>query len=128
MELLRSQFQIEYLTTAVNMLLDQGKVKAPEMDAGKWYKAKLDNKQLLTDTCIFSRIDHMNKKIITALIALTLIVPATTHAVDAPKTATLAIIDTAIDTSLPLFSGKIVHEVCILEWNSCPNGTSFMEL
>ena len=69
----------------------------------------------------------MNKKIITALIALTLIVPATTHAVDAPKTATLAIIDTAIDTSLPLFSGKIVHEVCILEWNSCPNGTSFME-
>jgi hypothetical protein len=69
----------------------------------------------------------MNKKIITALIALTLIVPATTHAVDAPKTATLAIIDTAIDTSLPLFSGKIVHEVCILEWNSCPNGTFFME-
>ena len=44
MELLRSQFQIEYLTTAVNMLFDQGKVKAPEMDAGKWYKAKLDNK------------------------------------------------------------------------------------
>ena len=44
MELLRSQFQIEYLTTAVNMLLDQGKVKAPDMDAGKWYKAKLDNK------------------------------------------------------------------------------------
>ena len=42
MELLRSQFQIEYLTTAVNMLLDQGKVKAPDMDAGKWYKAKLD--------------------------------------------------------------------------------------
>jgi hypothetical protein len=24
--------------------LDQGKVKAPDMDAGKWYKAKLDNK------------------------------------------------------------------------------------
>ena len=44
MELLRSQFQIEYLTTAVNMLLDQNKVKAPDLDAGKWYKAKLDNK------------------------------------------------------------------------------------
>ena len=44
MELLRSQFQIEYLTTAVNMLLDQNKVKSPDMDAGKWYKAKLDNK------------------------------------------------------------------------------------
>ena len=69
----------------------------------------------------------MNKKIIMAILAFTLLVPATTHAVDAPKTATLAIIDTAIDTSLPVFSGKIVHEVCILEWNSCPNGTSFME-
>ncbi len=44
MELLRTQFQIEYLTTAVNMLLQDAKVKAPEMDAGKWYKAKLDNK------------------------------------------------------------------------------------
>ena len=64
----------------------------------------------------------MNKKIITAILALILIAPATTHAVEATKPATLAILDTAVDTSLPAFAGKIVHEVCILEWNSCPNG------
>lgn len=81
----------------------------------------------MTDTSIFSRIDNMNKKIITAILALVLIAPATTHAVEAPKPATLAIVDTAVDTSLPAFAGKIVHEVCILEWNSCPNGKSFME-
>lgn len=44
MELLRAQFQIEYLTTAVNLLLEEAKVKGPDIDAGKWYKAKLDNK------------------------------------------------------------------------------------
>lgn len=42
MEMLRMQFQIEYLNTAVKLLLDENKVKGPEMDAGKWYKAKLD--------------------------------------------------------------------------------------
>ena len=42
MELLRSQFQIEYLTSAVNMLLEDAKVKGPELDAGKWYQSKLD--------------------------------------------------------------------------------------
>jgi hypothetical protein len=44
MELLRAQFQIEYLTTAVNILLEDAKVKGPDIDAGKWYKSKLDNK------------------------------------------------------------------------------------
>jgi hypothetical protein len=43
MELLRAQFQIEYLTTAVNILLEDAKVKGPDIDAGKWYKSKLDN-------------------------------------------------------------------------------------
>ena len=42
MELLRTQFQIESLSTAVTMLLEDSKVKAPDLDAGKWYKAKLD--------------------------------------------------------------------------------------
>jgi hypothetical protein len=42
MELLRTQFQIEYLSTAVNMLLEDSKVKAPDLDAGKWYQAKMD--------------------------------------------------------------------------------------
>jgi hypothetical protein len=40
---------------------------------------------------------------------------------------TIAIIDTAIDTSLPIFQGRIVQEVCILDWPSCPNGDYYME-
>jgi len=44
MEMLRMQFQIEYLNTAVSLMLEELKVKGPEMDAGKWYKMKLDNK------------------------------------------------------------------------------------
>lgn len=72
----------------------------------------------------------MNKKIIAAFLSLILITPTAANAALKNSTVvqpTLAILDTAIDTSLPIFKGKIVHEVCILEWNSCPNGTSFME-
>ena len=42
MEMLRMQFQIEYVSRAVDILLGESKVKGPEMDAGKWYKTKLD--------------------------------------------------------------------------------------
>ena len=45
----------------------------------------------------------------------------------AASVPTIAILDTAIDTSLPAFQGKIIQEVCILDWNTCPNGKSFME-
>jgi hypothetical protein len=72
----------------------------------------------------------MNKKILTALVALTLIVPATAHASLKNRNVTpptLAILDTAIDMSIPSFKDKIVYEVCILEWTTCPNGSSFME-
>jgi hypothetical protein len=72
----------------------------------------------------------MNKKIITALIALSLIVPASSSAANLSNktiTPTVAILDTALDSSLPIFNGRIAYEVCILEWNSCPNGKSFME-
>jgi hypothetical protein len=40
---------------------------------------------------------------------------------------TLAILDTALDTSIPLIKSRLVAEVCILDWPSCPNGSSFME-
>jgi hypothetical protein len=73
----------------------------------------------------------MNKKLISALIAITLAVPTTAHAAGLQNridsTPAIAILDTAIDTSLPAFQGKIVQEVCILEWTTCPNGQSFME-
>lgn len=72
----------------------------------------------------------MNKKIIAASIAvLTLI---TNNANAALKNTTIqvptvAILDTGINTSLPIFKDKIAYEVCIIEWNSCPNGKNFME-
>jgi len=73
----------------------------------------------------------MNKKLITALIAITLALPTTAHAAGLQNRLdsipSVAILDTAIDTSLPAFQGKIIQEVCILEWTTCPNGQSFME-
>jgi hypothetical protein len=69
----------------------------------------------------------MKNKLITAVLTLSLLSPiaiAKANNVDAPV---LAILDTAIDTSLPELQGKIVGEVCILEWALCPNGTNFQE-
>lgn len=70
----------------------------------------------------------MNKKLLVALVAVSLsltILPSSKA--EEVKPATLAIIDTALDTTLPEFRGKIVHEVCVLDWASCPNGQNFME-
>lgn len=73
----------------------------------------------------------MNKKLITAftaiVVSLTLAVPAASSAEQLTQTPSLAILDTALDTSLPIFQGKIAQEVCILDWKSCPNGTNFQE-
>lgn len=71
----------------------------------------------------------MNKKITTALIAILLVVPTASHAALKSTTIepTLAILDTAIDTSLPLFKDKIIQEVCLLERGPCPNGQTYME-
>jgi hypothetical protein len=67
----------------------------------------------------------MNKKLIALITLITLIAPI--KAIAAEPAPTIAILDTAIDTSLPEFKDKIVQEVCILEWTTCPNGQSFME-
>ena len=40
---------------------------------------------------------------------------------------TLVIADTALDSSMSEFSNNIVHELCILDWPTCPNGENFME-
>jgi hypothetical protein len=81
----------------------------------------------------------MNKKIIMALIATvalsaylatTVSLPATANAglkSATLQTPTIAILDTALDTNVATIQGRIAHEVCILEWNSCPNGKNFME-
>jgi hypothetical protein len=72
----------------------------------------------------------MNKKILVGLVALMLTIPATSHANIKNKTVsvpTLAILDTALDTSIPSIKSKLLYEVCTLEWTTCPNGKSFME-
>jgi hypothetical protein len=72
----------------------------------------------------------MKKLITMAIIASTLAI--TTMPAQAnlkPKTfvPTLAILDTALDTSIPSIKSRLVAEVCILDWPSCPNGKTFME-
>lgn len=76
----------------------------------------------------------MNKKILLALIATLIITPTNSYASknfslknSTESTPALAILDTAIDNTLPAIKSKLIYEVCILEWNSCPNGRSFME-
>lgn len=73
----------------------------------------------------------MNKKIMTALVALALIIPASAQAASLQnKTVaqpTLAILDTALDTSLPIFKDRILFEACVTQFSSCPNGMAEME-
>jgi hypothetical protein len=70
----------------------------------------------------------MNKKLITGLLTLTMALPAAAHAAQLPtQPASIAILDTAIDDTLPIFQGKIADEVCMVDWTSCPNGKNFME-
>lgn len=77
----------------------------------------------------------MKKLITMALIATTLIITAMPSQA-APKQNTLkatslvptiAILDNALDTSIPSIKARVVAEVCILDWASCPNGKTFME-
>jgi len=69
----------------------------------------------------------MNKKLITAILAAVLTITTTNTVVANSQPATVAILDTALNANLPVFKDRIVHEACILEWNSCANGSNFME-
>jgi hypothetical protein len=69
----------------------------------------------------------MNKKYIVALTVTLLIAPFTAKAQAVDTTPSLAILDTGLQSSLPIFQGKIAQEVCILDWNSCQNGTKYQE-
>lgn len=70
----------------------------------------------------------MNKKILLALTAITLtITTLPASKAEEAKPATLAIIDTALNANMPQIKDNIVYEVCVIEWNSCPNGTGFQE-
>ena len=72
----------------------------------------------------------MNKKLIRALVATSISISSAIQLAPMAKAdmpPAIAILDSALDTSLPIFNGKIIQEICILEWNSCPNGKNFME-
>jgi len=72
----------------------------------------------------------MNKKIAVGALVFAMAIPSTSQAGIKNKTETiptLAILDTALDTSIPSIKEKLIYEVCILEWKTCPNGESFME-
>jgi hypothetical protein len=74
----------------------------------------------------------MNKKILSVLLTVTLAVPtisANAASLQNKNVAqpTIAILDTALDTSLPIFKDRIVFEACVTQWSSCPNGLSEME-
>ena len=47
--------------------------------------------------------------------------------VSAETKPSIAIIDTAIDATIPEAYGKVIYEVCITERSSCPNGKGFQE-
>jgi serine protease len=74
----------------------------------------------------------MNKKLLAILLSATIATPiASAEAANTVKNKTvqpsIAILDTAIDTSVSSLKNRNVYEVCILAWNSCPNGTQFQE-
>jgi serine protease len=71
----------------------------------------------------------MNKKLIAALVATAISLPTFANSAKAENqpAPTIAILDTALDSSLSLFKDRIIHEACVVQWNSCPNGLSVME-
>jgi subtilisin family serine protease len=67
------------------------------------------------------------KKSIIAIIGLALLlVMVGTSAKGNPK-PTIAVIDTGIDITHSSISNRVVHEVCILDFRTCPNNNNFME-
>lgn len=75
----------------------------------------------------------MNKKLMAVFASVSIILSQYSYAGNAAvknntiNTPSLAIIDTGLDTSLPIFSGKVIHEVCLIGWSTCPNGSGYQE-
>lgn len=72
----------------------------------------------------------MKKLIAVVLLASSMIItaaPAQANLKTRTSTPTLAILDTALDTSIPYIKSRLIAEVCILDWPSCPNKKAFME-
>lgn len=75
----------------------------------------------------------MNKKVMAVFASICVVLSQYSYAGNAAvknntiNTPSLAIIDTGLDTSLPIFSGKIIQEVCLIGWSTCPNGSGYQE-
>ena len=72
----------------------------------------------------------MNKKIVSTISAVILVLPIAIFTASAKadtQAPAVAVLDTALDTSLPIFKDRLIYEVCVLEWPSCPNGQKTME-
>ena len=85
----------------------------------------------MTDSKRFSIIYSMNKKILSALAAITIIAPISAQAAPLQNktvaSPTIAILDGALDTSIPMIKDRLIFEACVTQWSSCPNGLSEME-
>lgn len=72
-----------------------------------------------------------------AILAITLSMPAQANLKNSTSVPTLAVLDTALDTSIPAIKSRLIGEVCILDLSSsqvrrgekpaCPNNSLFME-
>ena len=71
------------------------------------------------------------KKLTPIIILISLIIPTTANAANLSNKTnakpTIAILDTALDSSMSSISSNIIYEACVLQWNSCPNGSDIME-
>lgn len=78
----------------------------------KVYNIDFDNAVNIISEAIYNNINEKNKPVLKNTLT---------------KSPTLVVMDTALDTSIPSIKEKLIHEVCILDWPSCPNGKKFME-
>ena len=60
-------------------------------------------------------------------VAALLAIAALPTAQAAPAPKTLVIIDTGFNAADPIIAAHTIHEVCIMDWYACPNGSNFQE-
>lgn len=75
-------------------------------------------------------MNKITKVVLTTILILTTIAGCSALKAQAePIKPSVVILDTSIDASLPIFKGRVIQEVCVLEHvlTVCPNNTQFQE-
>lgn len=67
------------------------------------------------------------KKLLIAILSITIFFLLFSDEASAAEQKTIAIIDTGIDATHPVLQGKVIHEVCLLDFAVCPNNQKVME-